>query len=174
MDNTSAVKVSQLGEFLGTVNNISISGDGVNTPLGIDTSIYTPYNETVLWQRPTTGYFTGTKITFSEPISSFQRLMFIHANSECPLVKFYGIPYYSDSYFLFDSVLGNATASKTLRFHLYKMNGWSEMNFSAQLQMYKATNTTGAETYYNVTGTSTVASQLNGYLSEIRGINRKV
>lgn len=174
MDNTSAIKVSQLGEFLGTVNNISISGDGVNSPLGIDTSIYTPYNETVIWQKPSTGWFTGTKITFSEPISSFQRLMFIHANDECPLVKFYGIPYYSDSYFLFEASTSNSTASKAIRFSLYKMNGWSEMNFSAQLSMAKITNTTAVETYANYTGTPTAAYQLNGYLSEIRGINRKV
>lgn len=159
--------------YLETFHSQGISGDGINTPLGIDTNVYTPYNETVLWQKPSTGWFTGTKIEFSEPISSFQRLMFIHDNSECPLVKFYGIPGYSDSNFMFYDCLGNSTASKMIRYHIYKMNGWSEMNFSAQMGMGKNTTNTEVETYAYLTGAQTGAHILNGYLTEIRGINRK-
>lgn len=159
--------------YLETFHSQGISGDGINTPLGIDTNYYTPYNETILWHKPSTGWFTGTKIEFSEPISSFQRLMFIHDNNECPLVKFYGIPGYTDSNFMFVGSISNSTAAKSIRYHIYKMNGWSEMNFSATMGMNKTTNTTAVETYVYYSGSQTAGYVLNSYLTEIRGINRK-
>ena len=149
--------------YLETFHSQGISGDGINTPLGIDTNYYRPSNVS----------YSGSKITFSEPISSFQRLMFIQDNSESPIVKFYGIPGYTDSNFMFESVLGNATTAKAILFHIYKMNGWSEMNFSATMQMRKVTNTTAVETYSYYTSGTAASWARNGGLTEIRGINRK-
>jgi hypothetical protein len=50
--------------------NEGISGDGVNTPLGIDTNYWTPYNETVLHSSSAMAY----EITLSEPATAFSRL----------------------------------------------------------------------------------------------------
>lgn len=52
--------------------NEGISGDGVNTPLGIDTNYWTPYNETVLFSS--SGMPSNPNLVLSEPATAFSRL----------------------------------------------------------------------------------------------------
>lgn len=167
----SSVKYNE-NEWAGVLKTYGISGDGYNTPLGIDTNIFTPYNETVIWSAGGNTY-SGSAIHFSEPVNNFERLRFIHI-TENPFIQEYGPPTNSTSYFLFNSLLSNTNTSFAHRFHLYKFTNWSNMELSGTLTMSKPITTTALPTitFYNNTQTATWV--LNGYLREIRGINRKV
>lgn len=50
--------------------NEGISGDGENTPLGIDTNYWTPYNETVLYSASS----LSSSMSLAGPSTAFQRL----------------------------------------------------------------------------------------------------
>ena len=57
-------------KYISAFHSSGISGDGVNTPLGIDTSVWTPYNETLLYS----GNTIVSSINLSEPATNFRSI----------------------------------------------------------------------------------------------------
>lgn len=57
-------------QYISVLHSSGISGDGVNTPLGIDTSVWTPYNETLLYSGTT--YVSS--INLNEPATNFRSI----------------------------------------------------------------------------------------------------
>lgn len=76
MDKIGTIAIPH-NEYISAFHSSGISGDGINTPLGIDTNFWTPYNETLLYS----GTNEVSAINLSEPASSFQRLRFQICNN---------------------------------------------------------------------------------------------
>lgn len=65
-------------QYISVLHSSGISGDGVNTPLGIDTSVWTPYNETLLYS----GTAIVSSINLSEPTTNFRSIKIRTCNHE--------------------------------------------------------------------------------------------
>lgn len=100
--------------------NEGISGDGVNTPLGIDTNYWTPYNETVLHSSSAMAY----EITLSEPATAFSRLRIgLVAPSEGRQYVEIAPPTTTGQAYTFHCLWGNNSATVHDVYTRYQFNG---------------------------------------------------
>lgn len=151
--------------------NDGISGNGVDTPLGIDTNYWTPYNETVLHSSSAMAY----NVTLSEPATAFSRLRIgMVAPSEGRQYVEVETPSSTTQCYTLHCIWGNGSAYCTDVYTRYKFNGsytsfgWA--NRAAWKNVNWAVNTTAA---FNGASTASGENWCRIPVYEVIGINRK-
>lgn len=152
--------------------NEGISGDGVNTPLGIDTTFWTPYNETVLYSASSLSY----TVNLSEPASAFSRLKIgMVSRGEGRQYIEIETPSSVNQVYTFHCIWGGNSAAVQDVYTKYKFNGsYSQLvwaNNAAWKNVGWAVNTTAA--FNGATTASTGEMWCRCPVYEVIGINRK-